>query len=107
MRQAFSFKRGARLPSREMTLTSSGTFDLALASSVTFVYRKLNVVERNEIVATVVDAPTKRIRVDFGATDVDTVSVYEWHIEAVFTGKTMTFPEDGFFQFSVVETIEV
>jgi hypothetical protein len=107
MKDAFGCKRGARLPSREMTLKSSASFDLAAASSVTFVYRTMGVVERNEIVAVVVDAPTKKIRIDFADLDVDVEARYEWHVEVVFSSKRMDFPEVGFYTFSVTENIEV
>jgi hypothetical protein len=106
MRDAFSFKRTERLPSREMTLKSAATFDLASASSVKFVYRTKGIVERRELAAVVVDAPAKRIRVDFGDTDVAIVGKFEWHIEVVLGGKLMTFPEGGFFTFAVTGNIE-
>ncbi len=104
MTDKFSFKKGARLPSREMTLTSSTDFNLQTADSVTFVYRKKGVAERNTI-APVILSPTK-IRVDFGSIDVDEIAQYEWHVEAVFSSKRMDFPERSFFTFSVTETIE-
>jgi hypothetical protein len=107
MRDAFQFKRGARLPSRTMTLKSKATFDLATASSVKLVYRKVGVVERNEIVASSIDAPNKRVTFDFGTLDTDELAQYQWHVEAVFSGKRWDFPEGGFYTFSVVETIEV
>lgn len=106
MRDSFVFKRTSRLPSREMTLKSTAVFDLAAASSVKFVYRTLGVDERNEISAVVTDAPNKRIRVDFADLDVDTIARYQWHIEVMFTGKVMCFPEDGYFTFSVIDMIE-
>jgi hypothetical protein len=106
MRDAFSFKRTARLPSREMTLKSAAAFDLATASSVKFVYREMGVDERREIAAVTVDAPTKKIRVEFGDTDVATIARYEWHVEVVIGGKTMCFPESGYYTFSVTELIE-
>lgn len=105
MADKFSFKKGARLPSREMTLSSAAAFDLAQASSVTFVYRTQGVIERRTIVAVVVDAPTKKVRVDFGDVEVGTIGKFEWHIEAVISGKTMCFPERGFYTFSVTDTI--
>ncbi len=106
MPDKFSFKKGARLPSRELLLESVASFDLSAASSVTFVYRAKGVDERRTIAAVVTDAPGKRIRVDFGANDVATIGVYEWHVEAVFTGQTMCFPERGFYTFSVTDTID-
>jgi hypothetical protein len=106
MADKFSFKKGARLPSREMTLTSESAFDLSTASSVTFVYRRKGIDERIVIPAVIVDAPTKKIRVDFGDVDVATIGQYEWHIEAVFSSKTMVFPERGFHTYSVTETID-
>jgi hypothetical protein len=103
MADTFSFKKGARLPSREMTLSSAAAFDLTQAASVTFVYRTQGVAERKTIAAVVLSA--SRIRVDFADTDVSTIAKYQWHIEAVFTGKTMCFPERDFYTFSVTETI--
>lgn len=114
MADLFSFKKGARLPSRSLKLKSSASFDLAQASSITFVYRTKGVVERRTIAvvvfgATTYDAETEQysasITVDFGATDVATVASFEWHVEAVFSGKTMCFPEKDFYTFSVTETI--
>jgi hypothetical protein len=105
MADKFSFKKGAVLPSRELTLTSEATFDLSTASSVTFVYRTQGTQERKTITAVVTDAPNGKIRVDFGAPDVATIGRYEWHVEAVFSGKTMVFPERDFYTFSVTATI--
>lgn len=39
--------------------------------------------------------------------DVDVEARYEWHIEAVFSGELMCFPEIGFYTFSVGDMIEV
>jgi hypothetical protein len=87
-----------------MTLKSTAAFDLTQASSVKFVYRTMGGTGRNEIAAVVTSATA--IRVDFADLDVAVVARYEWHIEAVFTGKTMCFPENGYFTFSVIDMIE-
>lgn len=114
MADLFSFKKGARLPSRSLKLKSHASFDLAQASSITFVYRTKGVVERRTITvsvygATSYDAEEKlysaSITVDFGDSDVATIAKYEWHVEAVFSGKTMCFPEKDFYTFSVTEPI--
>lgn len=105
MADQFSFKKGARLPSRLIKLTSDAAFDLSTAS-VTFVYRPIASTERRTIAAVLVAGTTDTIRVDFDATAVAVVGQFEWQIEAVFGELTMIFPEREFFTFSVTPTIE-
>lgn len=107
MVDAFSFKKGMRLPSRTIVLAGNGVTSLAQLDpgSIKFVYRKKGVVERNEILATITDAAAMKVRVDFAALDVDEIAAYQWHVEATIGGLGMAFPERGFYQFSVTDTI--
>lgn len=106
MSDAFSFKKGARLPSRTLTLSGNGITTLTGVDSVTFVYRESGVTERRTIAAVITDAPNMKVRVDFGASDVAAIKKFQWHVEAVVGGLTMCFPEKGFYTFSVTEAIE-
>jgi hypothetical protein len=106
MADAFSFKKGVRLPSRTITLSGNGLTTLVGVDQVVFVYRKKGVAERNEIIAVVTDAAAMKVRVDFGALDVDEIATYQWQCEAVVGGERMAFPEKGFYTFSVTENIE-
>jgi len=105
--QLFSIKKGARLPSVELTLASASTYDLATATLVNFVYRKKGIVERVVVPLTITDAPNKKVRLDLGTTDVDEVAKYQCHVEVTIGGKIMVFPTKGFDEFEVTETIEV
>lgn len=107
MSTLFSLKKGARLPSVELTLTSTTTYDLADASSVLFVYRAKGSTERVTETLTVTDAPTKKVQLDVTAAMVDTVGKFDCHVEVVIGGKTMCFPNVGFDDFVVANTIEV
>ena len=107
MADLFSFKKGARLPSRTITLVGNGLTTLTGIDNAKFIYRKSGVVERTEILAVVVDVDLLQIRVDFAALDVDEISKYQWHVEVTIGGLVMCFPEKGFYTFSVTETIEV
>lgn len=107
MSTLFSIKKGARLPSVEMTLTSASAYDLATATSVNFVYRTKGVAERTVVALVVVDAPTKLVRLDLSAAEVDTIGKFQCHVEVTIDGKVMTFPHKGFDEFEVTETIEV
>jgi hypothetical protein len=104
---AFSYKKGMRLPSRIITLAGNGVTSLAQldVGSIKFVYRKKGVVERNEILATIVDAAARTISVDFGTVDTDEIAQYQWHVEARIGGLSMAFPEVGFYTFSVTDPI--
>lgn len=104
---AFSYKKGMRLPSRIITLAGNGVTSLAQldSGSIKFVYRKKGVVERNEILATIVDAAARTIAVDFGAVGTDELATYQWHVEAKIGGLPMAFPEEGFYTFAVTDTI--
>jgi hypothetical protein len=109
MADAFSFKKGARAPDRIVALAGNGVTDLSTldSGSIKFVYRAAGVVERNEITAAIEgDATDLRIRIPFGAVDVDEIGKYQWHIEAAVGGKLMYWPEKGFYTFSVTENIE-
>lgn len=108
LRDAFSFKRGMRLPSRIVTLVGNGlaNLDSIDPGSIKFVYRKKGVVERNLITATVVSSTAMTIKVDFGTLDTDELARYEWHIEATIGGLGLAWPERDFYTFSVTETIE-
>lgn len=105
---AFSYKRGMRLPARIITLTGNGVTTLAAldSNSIKFVYRKKGVVERKLIAATISDAAAMKIEVDFGTIDTATIAQYQWHVEAAIGGLVMAFPELGFYTFSVTDTIE-
>ncbi len=103
---AFKIKKGNLLPALAITLSSDTTFDLADASSVAFIYRARGATERNSITAAVTDAPGKVIRVDWDAGAVDTVGIFEFHVEATFTSGVMSFPSTGFSLFQVTPTIE-
>lgn len=109
MSDAFSYKRGMRLPSRIITLTGNGLTSLTGVDpgSIKFVYRTQGTHERSVIVASVVDSPTMKIEVDFGAVNTGTIAQYQWHVEATVGGLPMAFPEKGFYTFSIVETIEL
>lgn len=103
----FSYKKGMRLPSRVLTLDGNGIASLAELDpgSIRFVYRKKGVAERNEITPTIVDAAARKIRVDFGAIDTNTIAAYQFHVEGMVGGKLLAWPERGFYTFSVTETI--
>lgn len=107
MKDAFSYKKGMRLPSRFITLAGNGVTSLTQldVGSIKFVYRKTGVAERNAIDATIVDAAAMRISVDFGTVDTDEIAQYQWHVEAKIGGLPMAFPEVGFYTFSVTDTI--
>lgn len=107
MSDAFSYKRGMRLPRRIITLAGNGLTTLSAVDSIKFVYRKMGAVERNEIVAAVVDAAALTIEVDFGTVDTDEIAQYQWHVEVTVSGLVMAFPERNFYTFSVTATIEV
>lgn len=102
----FSFKRGARLPTRTITLVGNGLTNLDGIDGVKFVYRTAGVEERKEIVASVADSAAMKVQVAFGATDVAVEAKYQWHVEVTIGGLIMCFPEKGFFTFSVTDTIE-
>ncbi len=106
MAQLFSIKKGARLPSQTWTLTSTAVYNLALASSVNFVYRKKGVAERVVVALTVVDAAAKTVRLDPGITEVDSLGTHQCHVEVTLSGLIMPFPHEGFDTFKVTETIE-
>lgn len=108
-RDAFSYKRGMRLPSRIITLVGNGVTNLTAIDpgSIKFVYRPKETNQRKEIAASVVDAALMKIDVDFGAVDTSVAAQYQWHVEATIGGLVMAWPEKGFYTFSVTETIEV
>ena len=102
----FSVKKGARLPSVTLTLTSTATYDLAQATLVNFVYRKKGIAERVVVALTITDAPTKTVRLDLAVGEVDEVGKYQCHVEVTIAGKIMCIPHVGFDEFHVTETIE-
>jgi hypothetical protein len=106
MAELFSLKKGARLPSQTWTLTSTASFDLSLATSVLFVYRKKGVAERVEKALTVVSAEDKTVRLDIDTGEVDLVGTFQCHVEVTIAGKVMCFPHEGFDTFKVTSTIE-
>lgn len=103
---AFSFKRGARLPVRIVTLSGNDLSNLDGIASATFVYRAIGVDERKEIAATVYDSAAMQVSVAFGAIDVATEGKYQWQVEVDVGGLVMTFPEKGFYTFSITDNIE-
>ncbi len=107
MSTLFSVKKSARLPSVELTLTSSVVYDLATATTVNFVYRQKGVAQRVVVAMIVTDAPNKKARLDLGVADVATVGKYQCHVEVTIGVKIMTFPNKGFDEFEVTDTIEV
>lgn len=109
MSDAFSYKRGMRLPSRIVTLAGNGltTLDTVDPGSINFVYRTKAANERKLIAAVVVDAAAMKVEIDFGSVDTSVIAQYQWHIEATVGGLPMAFPERGFYTFSVTDQIEV
>ena len=105
MAQLFSLKKGARLPAQTWTLTSSAAFDLTTASSVKFVYRLKGTVERVETTLVVVSAAVVRLDADVGISDSE--GTHQCHVEAVWGGLRMDFPNEGFDTFKITPTIEV
>lgn len=107
MTDSFSYKQGAQLPSRIVTLSGNdlANLDAIDVDSIKFVYRVVSKPERQEIVCTISDSATMKIEVDFSALDTDTIAQYQWHVEAKQDGLLMYFPEKGFFTFSVTENI--
>ena len=105
MAQLFSLKKGARLPSQTWTLTSGATFDLTTADSVKFVYRLKGTVERVEVTLAVVSAAVVRLDPPIGVSDSE--GTHQCHVEAVFAGLRMDFPNEGFDTFKITPTIEV
>lgn len=101
----FSVKRGARLPSIVLTLASSATYDLVTAASVNFVYRSKGSAARVVVPLTVVDATAKTVRLDLAATDVAVADKFQCQVEVTIGGKVMCFPQTGFDEFAVTETI--
>jgi hypothetical protein len=110
MADSFSFKRGARLPVRVITITGNGLTNLDVIDSAKFVYRALvdsvPVEERREIAASVFDSDAMQVSVAFAALDVSVEGKYQWHIEVAVSGLLMYFPEKGFYTFSVTDNIE-
>jgi len=104
MAELFSLKKGARLPSQTWTLTSSATFDLTTADSATFVYRLRGEAERVEVALVVVSAAVVRLDTDAGISD--SLGTHQCHVEAVFSGLRMDFPNEGFDTFKITATIE-
>jgi hypothetical protein len=104
MAQLFSLKKGARHPSQTWTQTSVAEFDLTEADSVTFVYRLKGQVERVEVTLTVVSAVVVRLDTDEGISDSE--GTHQCHVEAVFDGMRMDFPNEGFDTFKIGPTIE-
>lgn len=107
MSDAFSFKVGAQLPSRTMTLTGNGLTSLASidANTMLFVYRPKGTATRTTIPATIVDAAAMKIQIDFGTVDTATAGSFDWEIEAQIGGKKLYWPEKGFYSFSVTANI--
>lgn len=106
MSTLFSLKKGARLPSVELTLTSNIAYNLADATEILFVYRAKGSTERVTEALSLVDAPTKKVRLDVTAAMVDTIGKFECHVEITIGGKLMCFPNVGFDEFVVSTTIE-
>lgn len=102
----FTVKKTARLPSIELTLTSTATYDLAAASSVNFVYHPKGGTGRTIVPLVTVDAPTKKVRLDLGSADVAVLGAFSCHVEVTIGGKVMCFPQKGFDEFQVTDTLE-
>lgn len=105
-KDSFSFKRGARLPARIVQLAGNGLTSLDGISGATFVYRKIGISERKTIAANVHDSAAMQVSVAFGAIDVATEGKYQWQIEVDIGGLVMSFPEKGFYTFSITDNIE-
>ena len=108
MSDAFSYKRGMRLPARIITLSGNGltNLDTITPGSIVFVYRKKGTTTRTTIAASVVSSAAMTVRVDFGSVDTAVIAQYQWHVEASIGGLAMAFPEQGFYTFSITEQIE-
>lgn len=109
MSDAFSFKRGAELPARVITLSGNGVTTLAAidAGTLLFVYREKGVeTDRRTINAQIVDAAAMKVEVDFSSVDTATLGRYEWEVEGQIAGRKLYWPEKGFYTFSVTDNID-
>lgn len=103
MSTLFSYKQGARLPTVELTLTSSATYDLAEATSVEFRYRKAGEEDVETIACTVTDAPNKIVTLEVTEDMVDTLGKFQCHVKVTIDDLDMYFPQTGFDDFKVTE----
>jgi len=108
MSDAFSYKRGMRLPNRIITLAGNGlsNLDTVDPGSLNFVYRTSGFTgERKVIAAAISESAAMKIEVDFASIDTSVVAKYQWQVEATIGGLPLAWPESGFYTFSITDTI--
>lgn len=106
MSALFKLKQGALLPEVELTLTPTGfTYDLSQATAREFRYRLKGGSEPLETIAlTVVDAPTKKVKLTPTAQLVDLKGKFECHVKLTMPGaKDLYFPQTGFDSFEITD----
>jgi hypothetical protein len=103
----FELKQGALLPEIELTLAPSGyTYNLADATAIEFRYRKLADSEVESIALTIIDAPTKTVRLTPTVDLTDTVGTFECHVKVTMpVGKPLYFPQKTFDKFKIKNTL--
>jgi hypothetical protein len=102
----FTQKKGFLLPSRDVVLTSQASFDLATMVSAVLAYKPNAGGTRQTTTVTLVDAPSKTVRVAMTSGLVGTLGHFPCQIEVTFPTGVMCFPDEGFDEFVITETIE-
>jgi BppU N-terminal domain len=105
---SFHLKQGDRLPALSATLqTLAGVAVNLTGGTVRFLMRaKRGDPLKVDAAAVIVDAAAGTVRYDWGATDSDTVGVYQGEFEySDAGGKKETFPNDGYFTVVITDDI--
>lgn len=100
---AFIIKENDLLPTLDATLSDAGgVFDLTAATGVTFIMNATKGgTPKISAAATVTNALNGMVRYEWTGTDTDEVGTYMCEFEVTIGGKTITFPNDSYFQVEV------
>lgn len=104
---SFSLKKGDRAPSIASTLlVDDAAVDLT-GATVTFVMRlEGSAIAKVNAAATIVSASEGKVRYDWGASDTDTVGMYQAEWSVTFPGAIKrTFPSPGYLWVEVQESL--
>lgn len=103
--ELFSIKQTTVLPSVELILDLPDGTDITIADTINFVWRPHGSTARNVVAMTIVDAATRRVRVDLTSPMVATIGDYDVQIELAFSSKVLAIPDEDFYSYSVTPTI--